>query len=223
MTAGASRAHNARCRVGRCRGGTIPTVRPRVACGGRVVSEAQITVLGIAGSLRRASYNRGLLRAAQAAAPDGVTIDIFDLASLPFYDEDLEAAGPPDAVQALRARIHAADALLLAAPEYNHSFTAVLKNALDWASRPRADPSLRHKPVALMGAGGAFGTVRAQMALRPVLTSNEMYVLPSPGVHVFNAPQHFDTDGNLTDEQVRASVAGLVHALAAWTRRLRPV
>lgn len=186
------------------------------------MSVPPITILGIAGSVRRASFNRGLLRAAQAGAPDGVTVDILDPSSLPFYDEDLDAAGPPDAVHTLRARIHAADALLLAVPEYNHSFSAVLKNAIDWASRPRATPSLRHKPVALMGAGGAFGTVRAQLALRPVLVCNEMHVLPSTGVHVFNAPQHFDADGNLTDEQVRASVSTLVEALATWTRRLRP-
>jgi chromate reductase len=185
------------------------------------VSVTPITILGIAGSLRRASYNRGLLRAAQAGSPAGVSVEILDLAGLPFYDEDLEAAGPPDSVQELRARVHAADALLLAVPEYNHSFTAALKNALDWASRPRTNPSLRHKPVALMGAGGAFGTVRAQLAVRPVLVCNEMHVLPSTGVHVFNAPQHFDADGNLTDEQVGAAVAQLVEALAVWTRRLR--
>jgi len=185
------------------------------------VSDTPITILGLAGSLRRASYNRGLLRAAHAVAPAGVTVEILELAGLPFYDEDLEAAGPPAAVQELRARIHAADALLLAVPEYNHSFTAVLKNALDWASRPRANAALRQKPVALMGAaGGGFGTVRAQLAVRPVLVVNEMYVLPTPSLHVANAAQHFDADGNLTGEQVRASVGGLVEALAAWTRRL---
>jgi chromate reductase len=186
------------------------------------VSDSPITILGIAGSLRRASYNRGLLRAAQAVAPAGVRVEILELAGLPFYDEDLEAVGPPPAVQELRARIHAADALLLAVPEYNHSFTAVLKNALDWASRPRASAALRLKPVALMGAaGGGFGTVRAQLAVRPVLVVNEMYVLPKPDLHVANAAQHFDADGNLTSEQVRASVGSLVEALAAWTRRLQ--
>lgn len=211
-------------------GGTGPERGPVLGRAGRAenaemrwhrVGVESVTILGLAGSLRRASFNKGLLRAAQATAPDGVAVEILDLAGLPFYDEDLEEAGPPDAVQQLRARVHAADALLLATPEYNHSFTPVLKNALDWASRPRASAALRFKPVAVIGAGGGFGTARAQLAIRPVLVSNEMYMLPKPDLYVSNAPQHFDADGDLTDERVRAAVAGVVEALAAWTRRLR--
>ena len=106
-------------------------------------------------------------------------------------------------------------------PEYNHSYTAVLKNALDWASRPRPLSALRQKPVALMGAGGGSGTMRAQLAIRPVLAVNEAYVMPKPELYVVNAPQRFDADGNLTDETVRATVRDIVVALAAWTRRLR--
>jgi chromate reductase len=185
------------------------------------VTDARISILGIAGSLRRASFNRGLLRAAQAVAPADVAIETFDLDPIPFYNGDVEAVGLSEPVQELRARIAAADALLLTVPEYNHSFTAVLKNALDWASRPRPASVLRRKPTAMMGAGGGFGTVRAQLALRPVLTSNEAYVMPKPELYVANATQRFDADGDLTDETVRESVRELVVALAAWTRRPR--
>jgi chromate reductase len=121
----------------------------------------------------------------------------------------------------MRDRITAADALLLAVPEYNHSFPAVLKNALDWASRPRPVSTLRHKPTALVGAGGGFGTVRAQLALRQVLASNEAYLMPKPELYVGQAPQRFDEAGRLTDDGVRQSVRELVAALTAWTRRLR--
>ncbi|MCC7368039.1 MAG: NAD(P)H-dependent oxidoreductase [Chloroflexi bacterium] len=185
------------------------------------VADSQITILGIAGSLRRASFNRGLLIAAQELAPEGVAVEIFDLAPIPFYNGDVEAEGTPDAVLQLRARIEAADALLLTVPEYNHSFPAVLKNALDWASRPRPVSALRQKPVALAGAGGGFGTVRAQLALRPVLASNEAYLMPKPELYIQQAPRKFDADGRLTDEATRASLAGLVAALADWAQKVR--
>ena len=184
------------------------------------MTDSPITILGIAGSLRRASFNLGLLHAAQEVAPAGVEIQILDLAPIPFYNADVEAVGTPEPVQQLRERITAADALLLTVPEYNHSFPAVLKNALDWASRPRPVSTLRQKPVALTGAGGGFGTVRAQLALRPVLASNEAYLMPKPELYVTGAPRRFDEAGRLTDESVRESVRALVEALAAWTRRL---
>jgi chromate reductase len=181
---------------------------------------APVTILGIAGSLRRASVNRGLLRAAQAVVPEGVSIEIADLAPIPFYNPDVEALGLPAPVVELRERIARADALLLTVPEYNHSYTAVLKNALDWASRPRPVSALVRKPVALMGAGGGFGSVRAQMALRPVLHACEMYLLPTPELYVVGATERFDADGNLADPAVREAVRALVAALAAWARRL---
>jgi chromate reductase, NAD(P)H dehydrogenase (quinone) len=180
-----------------------------------------ITILGIAGSLRRASFNRGLVVAAQDIAPAGVTVEIADLAPIPFYNADVEALGLPEPVVALRERIAAADALLLAVPEYNHSYTAVLKNALDWASRPRPVSVLRQKPVALMGAGGGFGTVRAQLALRPVLAACEAYLLPKPELYVTWPTERFDAAGNLRDDAIREEVRALVMALAAWARRLR--
>src|SRR4051812_6699137 len=185
------------------------------------MTDAPITILGIPGSLRRASVNRGLLRAAQEVAPSGVSIEILDLAPIPFYNPDVEALGLPETVVELRDRIADADALLLTVPEYNHSYTAVLKNALDWASRPRPLSALRRKPVALMGAGGGSGTMRAQLAIRPVLAVNEAYIMPKPELYIVNAPQRFDAEGNLTDETARETVRDIVVALAAWTRRLR--
>jgi chromate reductase len=174
------------------------------------VTDSRIKILGIAGSLRRASFNLGLLHAAQEVAPAGVEIEILDLAPIPFYNADVEAVGMPESVQVMRERMTAADALLLTVPEYNHSFPGVLKNALDWASRPRPVSVLKQKPVALMGAGGGFGTVRAQLSLRPVLASNEAYVMLKPEVYITGAPQRFDEAGKL------------VAALVAWTRRVRP-
>jgi chromate reductase len=185
------------------------------------MGRARMKIVGIPGSLRRASFNRGLLVAAQEVAPADVAIEILDLAPIPFYNADVEMLGLPEAVVELRERIAEADALLLTVPEYNHSFTAVLKNALDWASRPRPLSALRQKPVALMGAGGGSGTIRAQLAIRPVLACNEAYVMPKPELYIANAPQRFDADGNLTDETVRETVRDIVAALAAWTRRLR--
>jgi chromate reductase, NAD(P)H dehydrogenase (quinone) len=185
------------------------------------MTDGRLTILGISGSLRRASINRGLLVAAQAVAPPDVAVEIADLAPIPFYNADVEAVGLPGPVVELRERIAAADALVLAVPEYNHSFTAVLKNALDWASRPRPSSVLARKPVALIGAGGGFGTVRAQLALRPVLAADGAYLLPKPELYVPNIPPRFDADGTLADETVREALGALVRALAAWTRRLR--
>ncbi len=185
------------------------------------MTDSRIRILGIAGSLRRASFNVGLLRAAQEVAPTDVTVEIADLTPIPLYNADVEAVGLPAPVEDLRGRIAAADALLLTVPEYNHSFSAVIKNALDWASRPRPVSVLRQKPVALMGAGGGSGTMRAQLGLRPVLHSNEAYLMPKPELYIVRAPQYFDDEGNLTDETIRASVREIVAALATWARRLR--
>lgn len=183
-------------------------------------------ILGICGSLRRASYNHGLLRAAQALAPEGVTVEIATLHDIPLYNADVDAAGAPTAVQAFKARIRAADALLIATPEYNYSIPGVLKNAIDWASRPPAETPLRHKPIALIGASsGQFGTVRAQLALRQVFVFTESYVMPKPELLVPAAAGKFDTDGNLLDEEVRERLRGVLGELVLWARRLggRPV
>ena len=181
-------------------------------------------ILGIAGSLRRQSYNRGLLRAAQLLAPEGVEFSSFEIGRLPHYNQDVEAAGDPPEVQEFKDAMRAADAVLIATPEYNWSVPGVLKNAIDWASRPPASTPLKHKPIAMMGASpGLFGTARAQLALRQSLIFPDAYVLPNPQVAIMSAGDKFDEDGNLTDERARESIRALVAALVDWTRRLKAV
>jgi chromate reductase len=183
--------------------------------------EPTVRVLGIAGSLRKGSWNRAALRAAQALAPEGVTVELFDLDGIPLFNQDDEAA-PPARVVELRARVRAADAILFATPEYNHSIPGVLKNAIDWGSRPYGEGAWRGKPVAVMGASpGPLGTVRAQHHLRQILVDLDMHLLNQPEVLIYGAAQKFDAAGNLTDEHTAKSIQGLLTALAAWTRRLR--
>jgi chromate reductase len=179
-----------------------------------------ITVLGIAGSLRAASYNRAALRAAQRLAPDGVALEILDLAGIPPYNQDLEQ-DPPPPVAELKRRVRAADAVLFCTPEYNYSVPGVLKNAIDWASRPHGDSAWQGKPVAVMGASvGALGTARAQYHLRQSFVFLNMYPVNQPEVMISNAAQRFDQSGELTDGDTGARIRQLVEALAAWTRRL---
>ncbi len=181
----------------------------------------RIHVLGFSGSLRKASYNAGLLRAAQEALPEDMTLEIFDLAPIPLYNEELNVNGGPEPVKAFKARIAEADALLIATPEYNYSIPGVLKNAIDWASRPAKESPLNEKPIALMGAGGIMGTVRAQGHLRQVAVYTNMHPLNKPELEVQRAWEKFDQNGNLTDEATRQAIRPLLEALAAWTRRLK--
>jgi chromate reductase, NAD(P)H dehydrogenase (quinone) len=186
-----------------------------------VGDRSSINVLAFAGSLRKASWNRGLLRAAQQAVPSDVTIEIVDIADIPLYSEDVRQQGFPLAVQDFRDRIRAVDALLIATPEYNYSVPGVLKNAIDWASRPPDQP-FQDKPIALMGASaGMFGTTRAQHHLRQSFVFLDGRLLARPEVLIPAAAQKFDEQGNLTDEPSRKLVADLLVALAAWTRRLK--
>ena len=182
----------------------------------------QIRIVGFAGSLRRASYNRGLIRAAAASAPPGVVVEIHDLADIPFYNQDVEDLGEPASVVAFKAAIGKADALLIATPEYNHGMPGVLKNALDWASRPRATSPLHDKPIAVMGASpGRGSTARAQAQLREAAVFTGACVMPLPELLVSSAAAHFDHDGNLVDPETLAGLVELVTALRAWTIRLR--
>ena len=182
----------------------------------------QLNILGFSGSLRKASFNRGLLRAALELAPDDVQIEVFDLLDIPIYNGDVEAEGKPESVQRLQERIVAADAVLIATPEYNGSYSGVLKNAIDWASRPFPQPVLAEKPVGIMGAAaGRFGTARAQIALRQLLTGQGSFVLPRPSLELAAAGHSFDLEGNLHDEAIRERVAGFIEVLAVWARRLR--
>lgn len=185
------------------------------------MGDATFHILGVPGSLRRHSYNLGLLRAAQDNAPPGVSIQIFDISDIPLYNADVEAVGFPEPVTRFKESILSADALLFATPEYNYSVPGVLKNAIDWASRPPTPSVLDRKPVAIMGASPShFGTVRAQLALRQILASNGSYVLPMPELHVYNAAQRFDAESVLQDENTKRRIRALVEALVGWARRL---
>ena len=181
----------------------------------------ELRILAFAGSLRRASYNRGLIRAAAAGAPTGVLVEVFDLGDIPLYNQDVEDAGEPAAVVAFKKAMAEADALLVATPEYNHGVPGVLKNAIDWASRPRATSPLRDKPVAVMGASpGRGATARAQAQLREAFVFTAACVMPLPELLIGGATAHFDRDGNLTDPALHASLVELMGALRAWTRRI---
>jgi len=177
-------------------------------------------VLGIAGSLRKASFNRALLRAAQELAPKEMEITVFDLAPIPAYNEDVEKQGEPGPVAALKDAIRAADALLFVSPEYNYGIPGVLNNAIDWASRPPGNSPLNGKPAAIMGASqGTGGTIRMQMALRQTFLFTETYALVKPEVLVARAQDKFDAEGRLTDEKTREFVGKLLAALVPWAQR----
>jgi chromate reductase, NAD(P)H dehydrogenase (quinone) len=170
-------------------------------------------VLGIPGSLRAASYNRSLLRAAQELAPAGMEIELFELADIPLYNADVEAQGDPDAVANFKRAIADADALLIATPEYNRGVPGVLKNAIDWASRPPFASPLSYKVVALMGAStGVSGTARAQGQLRDALSFPGAHVLDED-VRVGEAYMRFDSEGRLVDGDARVAVRRLLDEL----------
>jgi chromate reductase, NAD(P)H dehydrogenase (quinone) len=180
-----------------------------------------IRVLAIAGSLRKGSVNRALVRAAIQVAPAGVVVEDFgDLGGIPPYNEDAEKQ-PPESVKALKEKVAAADALLIATPEYNNSVPGVLKNAIDWASRPYGDNSFEDKPVAVMSAGGHMGGMRAQLSLRQVFVYLDMHPINKPQVAIANAKTRLDASGEFTDAAVRDSIRQLLVALDEWTRRLK--
>ena len=177
----------------------------------------EVVLAGIAGSLRRSSFNAALLREAQALVPVDVRLDIVDLAELPLYNRDLEDDGVPAPVEEFRRALAVADGLVVATPEYNYSIPGVLKNAIDWASRPPDSP-LDGKPMAIMGAGGRFGTVRAQMHLREIALHNSMRVMIDPEVFVAGAWSAFDDQGRLADERLRERVRQLMTAFGEFVR-----
>lgn len=181
-----------------------------------------VRILGVSGSLRRGSHNSALLRAAKQAAPPGVALELYDgLASIPPFDEDLEAAGMPLAVAQLRDRVAAADALLVATPEYNASVPGQLKNAVDWLSRPPHAGPLVGKPVAVIGAStGLFGAVWAQADLRKVLGSTGAEVIDTE-LSVAVAEEAFGADGALQRDAERMRLVVIVGQLAAAARGRR--
>ncbi len=180
----------------------------------------QVRILGIAGSLRRASYNRGALRAAAELAAEGASIDVFEIDGIPPFSEDDERQ-PPAKVAELKRRIREADAVLFSTPEYNYSIPGVLKNAIDWASRPYGDSAWAGKPAAVMGASiGSIGTARAQYHLRQVMVFLNMFPVNQPEVMIGNASERFDAEGKLTDEQTRELIRQLLQNLVEWARRI---
>jgi len=172
-----------------------------------------IKILGIPGSLRAASYNRGALRAAQKLMPAGAALEVFELAGIPVYNQD-EERNPPQKVADFKARIRAADAILISTAEYNYSIPGVLKNAIDWASRPYGDSAWTGKPVAVMSASvGQFGGMRAQYHLRQCFVFLNMDAVLQPEVAIANASQRFDEQGNLTDDTSKQLIGKLLQAL----------
>jgi len=182
------------------------------------MTEPTLHVLAISGSLRRGSYNTALLRAAIDIAPESMKIDIYPIGDLPLFDADLEAAGNPEPVVRFRSAVATADALLLATPEYNFSTTAALKNAIDWASRGGSDAPLNFKPTAILGAGGRFGTLRAQLHLREILAHNQVDLVAKPQLQVSRAPDKFDSDLKLTYERTIDQLTRLLVALEELAR-----
>ena len=180
-----------------------------------------IRILGIAGSLRRKSYNRAALRAAQQLAPEDAVINIFELDGIPVFSEDNERH-PPVKIVELKKRIREADAILFVTPEYNYSIPGGLKNAIDWAARPYGDNAWNGKPVAVMGASlGTLGTARAQYHLRQVFVFLNMLAINQPEVMIANAGQNFDAEGNLTNETTKNHNRQLHANLVGWTRGLQ--
>jgi chromate reductase len=180
-----------------------------------------LKVLGISGSLRKNSFNTGLIKAARKLKPDYMEIESADISNLPLYNQDLEAAGLPEPVRKLRDQIAAADALLIATPEYNYSVPGVLKNAIDWSSRPPKDSPLKGKVFAVMGAGGRMGTSRAQYHLRQIAVFTDMHTFNKPEVTVTDAREKFDAEGNLTDERTADQIRRLLESLAQWVEKLK--
>jgi len=183
--------------------------------------DKRISILGFAGSLRKVSYNRSLLSAALEMVPNEATLEIFDLDGIPPFNQDLENQ-PPEKVKEFKAKIRAADAILIATPEYNYSIPGVLKNAIDWASRPYGDSAFDGKPVAVMGASiGMLGTARAQYHLRQSFVFLNMHPLNQPEVMVPFVQEKIDQNGKVTDEKTKKKIGELLESLVVWTEKLK--
>ena len=205
---------------------------PKVIVGGDVLSfnvgimeranmEKQLSILGFAGSLRKGSYNKAVLRAAAELVPNEASLEIFDLEGIPPFNQDFEKT-PPDIVKRFKSKIRATDAILIATPEHNYSVPGVLKNAIDWASRPYGDNSFEGKPVAIMSAStGMLGGARAQYHLRQMFVFLDMHPVNHPEVMVNFAAQKIDEQGKVIDEETRKRIRQLLESLVAWTKKLK--
>lgn len=184
-------------------------------------TDAIVNILGFAGSLRKESYNRYILRTALEFVPEDVRLEIFDLEGLPLFNQDMENQ-PTEKVREFKAKSRAADAILIASPEYNYSMPGVLKNAIDCASRPYGDNAFDGKPVAIMGASiGMTGTARAQYHLRQSFVFLNMYPINQPEVMIPFAHEKIDKNGKVTDQKTREKIKELIESLVAWTKRLK--
>ncbi len=179
-----------------------------------------IRILGIAGSLRRESYNRAALRAATKLVPEDAILETFEIDGIPPFNQDEEQNPPPKIIE-FKRRIREADAILFVTPEYNYSVPGVLKNAIDWASRPHGDNAWNGKPAAIMGASpSAIGTARAQYHLRQIMVFLNMFPINQPEVMIRDAADRFDKEGNLTDVITKEFILDLLQNLVNWTRRI---
>lgn len=177
-------------------------------------------ILGIVGSLREGSFNRSLMEAARERLPEGASLTIADIGRLPLFSEDLEK-DMPSAVRTLKQQVESADAVLIATPEYNYSVPGVLKNAIDWASRPYGKNSFNDKPVAIMGASvGMLGSARAQYHLRQMFVFLNMHPINQPEIMLPFASQNFDSEGRLTNETTGRLIKELLESLVGWSRRI---
>lgn len=180
----------------------------------------KIRILGISGSLREGSFNTGALKAAVEMVPDRAEIEIFSIAGFPEFVQGQDQH-PPEKVAEFKDKIREADAILISSPEYNYSLPGVLKNAIDWASRPYGDSAWNGKPAAIMGASpGAIGTARMQYHLRQIMVFLNMFPLNKPEIMINNCAGKFDEHGNLTDDKTREFISQMLMALVDWTKRL---
>jgi chromate reductase len=183
--------------------------------------EDKCKILAFAGSLRKGSYNKALVRAAVEVAPETVTIETFDLEGIPPFNQDLENSPPPKVIE-FKEKIKQADALLIATPEYNYSVPGVLKNAIDWASRPRQSTPLDSKAVAIMSASvGRFGGARAQYHLRQSFVFLNIHTINRPEVMLSEAPNNINAEGKLINEQARVLIRQLIEAIVAWNNQVK--
>src|SRR3954469_20788878 len=181
-----------------------------------------LRILGFAGSLRRGSYKRAFLGAAAGGGRAGRTVESFDLAEIPLYNGDVEAEGDPPGVARFKAAMAAADGVLMGTPEYNHGVPGVMKNAVDWASRPPRGAPLAGKPVALLGASpGITGSARGQSQLRQAFEFTNSFCMPQPEFLLFRAHEKIDAEGRLTDAPSRDHLAAFLVAFAVWVERFR--
>ena len=186
-------------------------------------NQQSVNILGFAGSLRKGSFNKAILRSAAELLPQNSTLETFDLEGIPPFNQDFETS-PPERVKDFKAKIRAADAILIATPENNYSIPGVLKNAMDWASRPYGDNSFQGKPVAIMSAStGMLGGARAQYHLRQTFVFLDMYPLNRPEVFVTFAQQKVDDSGMLIDEPSRKLIKGLLEALVKMTIQMKGI